>query len=91
MCYKWVMMIKAQTSTEPTSQARLVYLIKGGVQKHKGANQSTIAIGVHPLRTWSTLTSDFSAPNHCKDIKLVVCVPKIVCFYWIYLFEQCTL
>ena len=29
-------------------------------------------------------TSDFSAPNHCKDIKLFVYVPKIVCFLWIF-------
>ena len=82
------MMIKAQTSTEPTSQARLVYLIKGGVQKHKGANQSTIAIGVHPLRTWSTLTSDFSAPNRRKYMKSLVCVPKIVCFIFIYFWNS---
>ena len=37
-----------------------------------------------PPRTWSTLTSDFSAPNHWKDIKLLVHVLRISKNVWIF-------
>ena len=39
----------------------------------------TKAFWVHPPRTWSTLTSNFSAPKHRKDMKLLVYIPH--CFY----------
>ena len=41
-----------------------------------GTRQSTKAIGVQPPRTYSSLTSHFSAPNHRTDMKLFVYDPN---------------
>ena len=54
-------------------------------------NNALRRFGCTPPGTWSTLTSDFSAPNHRKDMKLLFMSPRLVKMKGLFFFKLISL